>query len=126
MRVFPEKEYARTEEKIWKKLISAGENDLCLDVYIRGRADLRLEMLKEKKYYIFDYKTGKSEKEQLLFYELFYYILEQPELAERIVSYFYHVLEKRQKKFSDLYRNTKETKLDAIEEFKRRLQKVIS
>ncbi len=114
-----------------------------LNIFLRGRADLRIESKEgcleskckhhfstspkpspieeretknfpfslqekglgdeEKKLYlIFDYKTGKISNEkkrryekQLLFYELLYYILENPKLIEQIQSYIFFTEDKQ-------------------------------
>ncbi len=87
--VFPEKEYATTEEKKYKVLLDAGENSDGFSVHIRGRADLRIEVPEEERHFIIDYKTGNYQDEQLLFYELFYYLLDNP--ARHVKSMFMDV-----------------------------------
>lgn len=90
-----------------------------LNIFLRGRADLRIES--EEGYLIFDYKTGKISNEkkrryekQLLFYELLYYILENPELIEQIQSYIFFIEDKQL--HSQSFR--KKSKREIIAEFR--------
>jgi ATP-dependent exoDNAse (exonuclease V) beta subunit len=43
---------------------------------IKGIADLRLET--PDKYHIIDFKTGNHDARQMVFYELYYYLLDEP------------------------------------------------
>lgn len=92
LKVIPEKTFVTASEPEYKTLFQANENPLGIKIRIRGRADLRIEVPEERRFYIFDYKTGKAEKEQLIFYELFYYLLEKPELWSNVSSYLFKVL----------------------------------
>jgi hypothetical protein len=91
--IIPERERLSRAERVYKTLISRQNNALGLDVQIRGRADLRIEDDRTEKRYIFDYKTGSSDKKQLLFYELFYYLLDSFDLADRVESCFIHLMD---------------------------------
>jgi hypothetical protein len=114
LKVIPEKEFANAEERERKCLVSANENDLHIKVNVRGRADLRIEDSDTQEHFIFDYKTGGMDKEQLVFYELFYYLLDQSTDADKINSYFFHVFNKEIKSLKDLYRKgaSKESMVD--------------
>ncbi|MBN2001444.1 PD-(D/E)XK nuclease family protein, partial [candidate division KSB1 bacterium] len=105
--VFPEKEYSTAEEQEYKILLNAGENPGGFTVRIKGRADLRIEVPEEKHHYIFDYKTGTYQDEQLLFYELFYYLLEDPTL--QVDSLFVDVFNNKLKKIN--YRKKSKSEL---------------
>ncbi|HPG40647.1 MAG TPA: PD-(D/E)XK nuclease family protein [bacterium] len=89
--IIPEQERSSQAERLYKTLIPAAGNALHIPVKIRGRADLRI-VFKDERYLIFDYKTGNFAKEQLIIYELFYYLLDRPELLDRIESWFYQVI----------------------------------
>ncbi|MBD3386594.1 hypothetical protein GF407_16945 [candidate division KSB1 bacterium] len=105
IRIYAETDRGSSEEKTFQKYIARKESRLDIDVFIRGRADLRIEDESRNDRYIFDYKTGGYEKSQLLFYELYYYIIRQPELLENVFSYFYFILKQDAKSFEQLYRS---------------------
>jgi len=93
------------------------------NIFLRGRADLRIES--EEGYSIFDYKTGKISNEkkrryekQLLFYELLYYILENSELTEQIQSYIFFTEDKQL--HSQSFR--KKSKREIIAKFKEEVE----
>ena len=126
--VIPEKEYGSIEEREYKQLIAASENDLQIDVRIRGRADLRIHVLDEKdnpqQYYIFDYKTGSGDREQLIFYELFYYLIERPDIIDRVNSYFFNVMKEDMQSLNRMiYRKSKK---NVIELFRQKLVEAVN
>ena len=119
--VIPEREYATREERAYKSLLTNKENPLELNIGIRGRADLRIEVSDERRYLVFDYKTGGYSKEQLILYELFYYVLENPLVAEDVSSYFYQIFKMEKKELRDYYaygRKKSLTKIEILDEFK--------
>ena len=117
LKVIPEKEYAGTEERRHKSLVPAEENNLQLNVNIRGRADLRIENTDSHDHVIVDYKTGHMDREQLVFYELFYYLLDASVAPDKITSYFFHIFDKEIKSLADLYRKGA-SKESMIEQYK--------
>lgn len=90
--IIPEKEKLTAEERTYKIVIPPEDNNLGVSVRLRGRADLRIELPAENRYLIFDYKTGGFQIEQLIIYELFYYLLEHPDRVDAVDSYFFHVI----------------------------------
>lgn len=120
LQVLPEKAYSTVAEPVYKILFQPDENPLAIKIRIRGRADLRIEVPEERRFYLFDYKTGAFEKEQLIFYELFYYLLEKPELLSQVYSYFYQVLENRVVELRDFWpsRTGGTRKEDLIQKFR--------
>ncbi len=96
VRVFPETEFTSAAEKTPKLYLSAAESGLPLDVLLQGRADLRIETGDPAEAFIVDYKTGREvHEEQLWFYELFYYLIEDPSMTARVRSCFYRVMDER-------------------------------
>ncbi len=75
--------------------LKSDENAAAIAVYINGRADLQLKSSSDNRMYIFDYKTGSYDKEQLIFYELYYLLAEHPEREQEISSFFYDLYEKK-------------------------------
>ena len=122
---FPEQEYATSVESEYKSFVSAPENKLASDVLIRGRADLRIELAGENRYYIFDYKTGSSEKEQLIIYEWFYYLAQQPELAGNVFSFFYYIFDRYGKGLSELSRSKAGSTTELVAKLKGELVSVL-
>ena len=92
MRIFPESEFTNAADQEAKTLLTWNETNGEWKVNIKGRADLRLESTPQEEKIIFDYKTGEIKVEQLLFYELFYYLIVHPEWAERVCSYGYNLI----------------------------------
>ena len=111
--VIPEKEYGHIEEAGYKELIPAVDNDLDVNVRIRGRADLRIVLPDENFFSIFDYKTGGFNKRQLLIYELYYYLIENPEMIDQVNSYFYFVFDEKLDELKKLLK--KKSKQDEID-----------
>ncbi|MCK4655024.1 MAG: PD-(D/E)XK nuclease family protein, partial [Candidatus Cloacimonetes bacterium] len=69
-------------------------------ISLRGRPDLRIHTADDE-LYIFDYKTGSSNNrkirkynEQLQLYELINYLIESPELVNKLNSYLFFIEEK--------------------------------
>jgi len=84
-------------------------------VNIGGRADLRIEADDASQYCIFDYKTGGSKKEQLMLYELYYYLIENLAPPERVFSYFYQILDAEGKELREF--SSRSSKAEQIEQF---------
>jgi hypothetical protein len=106
----------RFEEKMAAKKWFALPNNK--QVYLKAKADLLLET--DTIHYIFDYKTGKhssSESKmyelQLVFYEIFYYILQNDSNYKDINSYLYFVMDK---KFHPFIKEDKQVYLDELKE----------
>ncbi len=78
----------KSKKLAYKPLLEHGDNT----ILIKGIADLRLET--PDKYHIIDFKTGNSDKSQLVFYELYYYLIEKPELADKMQSTICNILER--------------------------------
>jgi hypothetical protein len=110
VRVFPETEFTSATEKTPKLYLQSAESGLPLDVLLQGRADLRIETGEPAAAFIVDYKTGvELHEEQLWFYELFYYLIENPGMGDRVRSCFYLILEERFDKFDkNLKKSSKE------------------
>ncbi|NLP10068.1 hypothetical protein GX408_06695 [bacterium] len=102
-KIFPEGEFSSSTEKEGVTLTTWQEEDGEWRIKIKGRADLRLETSDPPRRYIFDYKTGNINREQLLFYELLYYLLLHPELEDQVASYGYHLADQTAKEFIQLY-----------------------
>ena len=119
-------ETKRNRKKSYEKKILIHSQDIenKLQINITGEADLRIEINKphSERMFIFDYKTGKFDKEQLLFYELFYYLIDNPEKSKDVESVFYEVLNKENKSLSELYkignRDESSERIEIIAEFK--------
>lgn len=94
-----------------------------LAVYLKGRADLRIETNHTK--YIFDYKTGSSSgakkyETQLLIYELLYYLLDNREQAEEIIGVLYFITDENLHSFKP------KSLQDELEKFKQRVESRIT
>lgn len=116
-RVYPEKEFTSARETTPKLLLAAAESGLPLDVLLTGCADLRIEYGEPMSAFLIDYKTGTDYKDdQLWFYELFYYLLDNPTMMERVHSCFYRILDQR---FDKLHKSTKKLgKADFLAKFR--------
>ncbi|MBN2010007.1 PD-(D/E)XK nuclease family protein [candidate division KSB1 bacterium] len=106
LNAIPEHLFSHIEDVANKLLLNASQTDAGLPVTIHGRADLRLEIPNDNEFYIFDYKTGAGEKLQLLLYEYLYYLMDTPEQAEHVHSFFYNIM----KEFADPLELPKQTK----------------
>ncbi len=93
--LIPENERMTDKEKQFKLLIKPEETAHAVSISIRGRADLRLET--KAKRFIIDFKTGDSDKLQLLFYMWSYYLIDQPELESDVRAAIYKLLDKQLK-----------------------------
>ncbi len=89
--VFPET--GKTEQKKFFQLDN-------IDISLRGRADLRIHSADDIPH-IFDYKTGsmnagkvKRYNEQLQFYEFINYLIDAPEIEQRIQSHLFFIEQK--------------------------------
>ena len=71
--LIPESERMTEEEKKPKKLLDIEHLGITYSLYLRGKADLRIETKTEN--FIIDFKTGESSKEQLIIYEWVYYLI---------------------------------------------------
>ncbi|MBN1465432.1 PD-(D/E)XK nuclease family protein [candidate division KSB1 bacterium] len=103
--IFPEKEEIMLRDDYIPYL---KVENVDLAITIGGRADLRIEAADKSHYYIFDYKTGQAKKEQLILYELFYYLIQRHAREEDISSYFYHVLKAKGTELRDYQRKPKQ------------------
>ncbi len=101
-RLYPEEDFTIAAEQNAKVFLRAEENDLGVDVEFYGRADLRVERIDQTKKYLFDYKTGSGEYEQLLIYQLYYYLIDDPSLAEQVHAEFFYILKKEFKTLNNL------------------------
>ncbi|RPI01692.1 MAG: hypothetical protein EHM72_05905 [Calditrichaeota bacterium] len=75
------------------------DQSIGLVIQIGGRADLRIEDVENGQFYIIDYKTGYPEKDQLLLYEICYYLGKDKSLAESVHSFVYLVFDARLQSF---------------------------
>ena len=112
--VFPET--GKTEQK---KFFQLDE----IEVSLRGRADLRIHSA-DKIPHIFDYKTGsmnagkvKRYNEQLQFYESLSYLIDSPEIEQKIQSHLFFV---EQKIMTDISK-----RIDLKDTIKEALQSII-
>lgn len=110
--ILPEQEGLMMREEYIPYIVS---ENVDFTINIGGRADLRIEAKDKSFNYIFDYKTGGSNREQLILYELYYYLKEQPELIDQVFSFFYHVLDGEGKELRDFSSRT--PKAMVIEKF---------
>lgn len=84
--LLPESE--RAQELRYKPYLQHGDNS----IMIKGIADLRLET--PDKYHIIDFKTGNHDARQMVFYELYYYLLDEPLLADKMQSTICRILDR--------------------------------
>ena len=84
-------------------------------VNVGGRADLRIEAADASQFYIFDYKTGGMNKEQLILYELYYYLLEKTATPAQVFSCFYQILDAEGKELSEY--SSRLSKQEMIDQF---------
>ncbi len=112
--VFPET--GKTEQKKFFKLNK-------IEIYLLGRPDLRIHSADDIPH-IFDYKTGsmnsgkiKRYNEQLQFYEFICYLIDSPEIEQKIQSHLFFV---EQKIMTDISK-----RVDLKDAIKETLQKII-
>lgn len=112
LQIYPERDYVMDGDdyRLYLKL-----ENLKLTIKISGRADLRIEAPTKSLYYIFDYKTGHYSREQLILYELYYYLLKDTATLNQVYSYFYQVMKQEHKELRDF--NTKTAKQDIFANF---------
>lgn len=91
--LIPESRYMSEEEREYKELCQISHKEQIYRVLIRGKADLRIQAPTWK--IILDFKTGSAQVNQLIFYEYFYYLIENPELEAQLSSYFWQILDMR-------------------------------
>ena len=89
--LIPEGRFMSEIEQIHKELCQVSHDEQIYRVMIRGRADLRIETPTRK--IILDFKTGAAHAHQLIFYEYFYYLIENPQLEAELSSYFWQILD---------------------------------
>lgn len=93
IKIVPEDEEMTDYESRYKILVKPEDNEFGFSIAIRGKADLRLET--KSKYLIIDFKTGGSDKLQLMFYAWFYYLIDNPHLLTDIKTAFYLLMQKK-------------------------------
>ncbi|MDD2507332.1 MAG: PD-(D/E)XK nuclease family protein, partial [Candidatus Cloacimonetes bacterium] len=81
------------DESSYKELCRVKHDGIQYQVEIKGRADLRINSPQKK--HIVDFKTGNANSLQLVFYEWYYYLIENLELAEQMSSAFWKILDMR-------------------------------
>ena len=125
-RVYPEQKYAGAAEQQAKRYLSRQESGLEVDVLLQGRADLRLEAISSLHAFIVDYKTGsRADPLQLLFYELYYYLIQEPQRSEWVNSSFYHILEQRFEPLKLTLGRRTVSKADYLQAFRAELQSAL-
>ncbi|MDZ7724794.1 MAG: PD-(D/E)XK nuclease family protein [candidate division KSB1 bacterium] len=98
LHIYPEQDVP-TVGDTQKQWIWANEHRLNFDIFINARADLRIE---NERTTIIDYKTGSEQnahREQLWLYELYYLLLDYPDRAEHVQSFFYFVFKQNSKDY---------------------------
>ncbi len=108
--IYPEKDEIMQRDDYIPYIVSDKIN---FSINIGGRADLRIEAKDKSFNTIFDYKTGGFKREQLVLYELYYYLNERPELLERVSSFFYQVLDGQGKELRDFSSRTDKAEIIA-------------
>ena len=99
-----------------------------LRISLKGRADLRIE--RDEKKFIIDYKTGSSRQkknflEQLLFYELIYYLPDSLKIDSSIESFLYFIEEQVLYDFAAA-KTDKESLLNKFQfELKNKIQQIL-
>lgn len=88
--LLPEEEELKDDEKKHKELVSLDHKGIRYSIRIRGKADLRIECPHEN--FIVDFKTGAYDSDQLIFYEWFYYLLENDFSGKALRSTFWMIL----------------------------------
>ncbi|MBN1542288.1 PD-(D/E)XK nuclease family protein [candidate division KSB1 bacterium] len=118
--VFPEKKWETGPDKL---LMTPEQNDLFCQVWIHGRADLRLHDAEERTFQILDYKTGKSDSLQLDWYEWYYYLLDCSDWMNRVESAFVNLTESEEKPI--VFINPRSGTGEGVMVIRRHLQKVL-
>lgn len=91
--LIPERRFMSNIEQEYKELCRLAHEEQIFKVMIRGKADLRIETPTGKM--ILDFKTGAAHVNQLIFYEYFYYLIEDPGMETELSSYFWQILNMR-------------------------------
>ena len=120
LHIYPEKDGPMLREA-YIPFIKSEKIDFCVN--IGGRADLRIEAADGSCYVIFDYKTGGQEKEQLILYELYYYLIENIAPPEKVFSYFYHILDAEGKELGEF--SSRSSKSQLIEQFEEKIKSAV-
>lgn len=103
------------EKPQYKELLRFGDDEE-YSLQIGGRADLRIQT--PEKDYIVDFKTGSTDRDQLIFYEYFYHRLD-PQYTKVISSLFWKILDavadedKDKDKYVDQWKTRVENTLQA-------------
>ena len=78
---------------------------------------MRVNVPQENYYAIFDYKTAGFDLNQLLFYELYYYLIEDPQKIDQVNSFFYFVFEDKLEELKSLLKKkSKQEKIDSLKQ----------
>jgi len=97
--LIPEKDHMTREEREYKMLASQVLDEAEYEMLIHGKADLRIHT--SEKNYIVDFKTGSHDREQLIFYEWFYYLLDEGYDGREIISRFWMILDRKPEEKTD-------------------------
>jgi len=89
--LLPEAEVMSEAEKGYKQLSSVYLDGAEYSLFIRGKADLRIET--EEQAFIVDFKTGNHDSRQLALYEWFYYLLDEVFPENAVASLFWNILD---------------------------------
>jgi len=89
--LLPEAEVMSEAEKGYKQLSSVYLDGAEYSLFIRGKADLRIET--EEQAFIVDFKTGNHDSRQLALYEWFYYLLDEVYPGNDVASLFWNILD---------------------------------
>jgi hypothetical protein len=92
-KLIPEEKFMTKEEKEGRKLVCVNHAGKEYSIWISGKADLRVECPELN--YIVDFKTGKGDDEQLIFYECLYYLLDKAWSAKELQSLFWQVFDQK-------------------------------
>lgn len=127
-RIYPESEFSKSDERQGATLCTLVQQDALWTVKIRGRADLRLETNDDAKKMVFDYKTGAIDGRQLLFYELLYYLINNPALEQSVSSFAYNLIEGHAVEMRQLFKRRAKSipKQQIIAEFTEQVRTLIS
>jgi hypothetical protein len=88
--IIPEREHGSADEQLYKEFVAYELNSEVYKLMIKGKADLRIESSQEN--IIIDFKTGGHSVGQLLFYEYYYYLLDEDYNGIPFFSRFWEIL----------------------------------
>ncbi len=91
-RLIPEEEFMTEQESQGRKLVQLEHAGKDYSLWVRGKADLRIESPELN--YIVDFKTGQSDSDQLIFYEWLYYLLDEAWDGRELKSTFWLVFKR--------------------------------